>query len=176
MFARKHLVFVQRLITYPHVFKYVFMKKYYLALIYIFLVQLSFSQIIIDKDGLYYNEDNELFTGSYVEFYDNGNKKIELDLKDGKKDGKVFLYFENSEINEMRSYKEGLKHGLWETWNENKIKIAEANFNNNLKHGKWIIWDNNGVKRCEMYYVEGKKSGTWYMWDENDKLINKKEY
>ncbi|MBE9480633.1 MAG: toxin-antitoxin system YwqK family antitoxin, partial [Bacteroidetes bacterium] len=88
----------------------------------------------------------------------------------------VFLYFENSEINEMRSYKEGLKHGLWETWNENKIKIAEANFNNNLKHGKWIIWDNNGVKRCEMYYVEGKKSGTWYMWDENDKLINKKEY
>ena len=31
----------------------------------------------MDEDGLYYNEDNKLYTGTYIEFHKNGNKKIE---------------------------------------------------------------------------------------------------
>ena len=44
---------------------------------------LASAQVIIDEKGLYHNENNELYTGTYIEFYPNGNKKIEITLKEG---------------------------------------------------------------------------------------------
>ena len=48
-----------------------------------------FSQIIEGNDGLFYTEQNKLYTGLYTEFFENGQKRIELNLVDGKKDGEV---------------------------------------------------------------------------------------
>ena len=63
------------------------------------------AQVTIDEDGLYLNEHNELYTGTYIEFYTNGNKRIELSLNKGIVDGPVTLYFESGEVSEIRYYK-----------------------------------------------------------------------
>lgn len=136
----------------------------------------SFSQIREHRDGLYYNQSDELYTGSYTEFYDNGNKRVEMHLRDGEKHGKIILYFESENIQEIRSYAQGLMHGTWMTWNSVDIKIAEANYKNNLKHGKWFIWDDAGTLRYQMEYTKGKKTGHWIIWNSEGKKIKEKQY
>ncbi|MFA8433945.1 MAG: toxin-antitoxin system YwqK family antitoxin [Marinifilaceae bacterium] len=147
-----------------------------LTALFCFLVNFSFGQIFEKENGLFYDKNDELYSGTYTEFYENGSKRVEMNLKEGRKHGKIMLYFQNENIQEVRSYFEGMMDGTWMTWNQMKIKIAEANYKSNLKHGKWYIWDNKGVKRYEMEYFNGKKIGIWSIWDEKGKLISQKNY
>ncbi len=136
----------------------------------------SWGQIIEGDDGMYYASNYEPYNGEYTEQYENGSTRIEMNLVEGVKEGFVNLYFDNGNLNEIRSYKNGMMDGKWETYNIANVKIAEANYKNNKKHGQWLIWDDNGTLRCEMYYDKDKKIGNWSRWDENGKLIETKEY
>jgi len=86
------------------------------------------AQDIKEIDGLYY-ENNELYSGSYCTLHDNGQVKMEMKVKEGKKHGKVKIYFENGRLNEIRSYKNNRMHGKWEMYNEkeNQVKIKLEN-------------------------------------------------
>jgi len=151
--------------------------KYLATLIFIATFNISsFSQIIKGNDGRYYDENDKLFTGTYLEFYDNGNKKMEVSLKDGIKDGEMILYFEDGKKNEVRYFDKGNMNGIWLKWNKNEIKIGEASYKNGLKHGNWKIWDDEGNLRFSMQYQEGNKNGVWTMWDEKGNVISEKEY
>lgn len=132
-------------------------RKWFLAFSFLIAGAVSSAQVIIDENGLYHNENNELYTGTYMEFYTNGNKRIELSLEKGLINGPVTLYFESGEKNEIRSYKKGLMDGTWTTWNETGVKIGLANYKENLKHGDWFIWDDEGTLRFEMHYTRVKK-------------------
>lgn len=136
----------------------------------------SFSQSIEEIEGLYYNTSGDLYTGTYTEFYESGAKRIEMNLKEGKRNGKITLFFEDEQTQEIRSYVSGLMDGTWITWNDKSIKIAEANYRRNKKHGKWYIWDDKGVMRYEMEYREGKKVGTWFIWDASGNLIKERKF
>ncbi|MCD4663939.1 MAG: hypothetical protein K8R68_01635, partial [Bacteroidales bacterium] len=85
----------------------------------------GFSQDLEFRDGHYYKK-GMLYTGTHTAYFDNGNPKIERNIKNGLEDGLVITYFENEGKQEQRSYKEGLKDGLWITWNEKGVKTGEA--------------------------------------------------
>jgi hypothetical protein len=136
----------------------------------------AFSQLIQKDDGKFYDNHNRLYTGTYIEYYPSGGKRIEINLLDGQKHGTTLLYFESQNVQEIRSYQHNEMDGNWITRNDKGVKIAEANYRNGLKHGKWYIWDDNGTKRYEMEYHEGKKTGKWYIWDEKGVLVNQKDY
>jgi antitoxin component YwqK of YwqJK toxin-antitoxin module len=140
------------------------------------VVNQSFGQTINEIEGLYYTQSGELYTGTYTEFYESGIKRIEMNIEEGKRHGKITLYFEDNQIQEIRSYDNGLMDGTWITWNKLSVKIAEASYKRNKKHGKWYIWDDNGVKRYEMEYFEGKKTGTWYIWDEKGNVVKERKF
>ncbi|GAB4278953.1 MAG: hypothetical protein Kow0068_02770 [Marinilabiliales bacterium] len=152
------------------------MKKIILLFAGIIFISIAYSQIIEDENGVYYDQNKNLYNGTYIEFYDNGNKKIEINIVDGYKDGQTFLYFPDGTLNEIRSYKKGKMDGTWTTFNKEGKKTAIANYTDNKKDGKWIIWDDNGVKRYEMEYKEGKRSGIWTMWNENGEQVNQYNY
>ncbi|MFP4524867.1 MAG: hypothetical protein ACLFNL_00625, partial [Bacteroidales bacterium] len=63
-------------------------NKINLFLIILLLPALSFSQEITRKDGKYYNSDNELYSGTVKEYYDNGELKAEIKVENGDLDGK----------------------------------------------------------------------------------------
>ena len=138
------------------------MKKIFFLIFLFAFIKGSFSQDIIYKDGLYFKVQN-LYSGKYFEYYENGNVKMEMNILNGRLENETILYFENGTKKEIRSYKEGKKNGTWITWNEKGIKTAEAFYTMDKKDGKWTIWDDNGQKRYEMFYSDGKKIGTWYI-------------
>ena len=102
-----------------------------LLFVSVFLMSVSsFSQITEGEDGLYYSKDGTLYTGSYTEYYPSGQKKIEMTIQSGTKDGIITIFFEDGSVNELRSYKLNKKDGTWTTYNEKGQKIATAIYNN----------------------------------------------
>ncbi|HOY38417.1 MAG TPA: hypothetical protein PLK75_03890, partial [Bacteroidales bacterium] len=107
----------------------------------------SFSQGVKNIDGLYYTDKNELYTGDYIELYDNGNIKLKMHIENGQKEGETMLYFQNGSVSEARNYHKGKKHGDWVCYDTSGVKIAVAQYENNQKSGLWLIWDANGILR-----------------------------
>lgn len=132
----------------------------------------------VESDGVYFTDASQtrLFSGFYREYYESGDLKLEMYIKDGKPEGPYVVYFQNARISEVRSYHSGVFHGIWRTYNENGMLISQAEYKNGKKDGFWMVWDDSGIKRYEMQYSNGKKIGTWFMWDEKGKLISEKSY
>lgn len=146
-----------------------------IILILAFLPFWSLAQIEI-KDGIYYSEDGETYTGFYSEYFDNGNIKIKTELKNGQPDGITTLFYKTGVKKEVRSYNMGKMHGQWISFFDNEKKSAIALYEKGVKHGEWKVWDKNGVLRYIMNYEQGKKKGLWKMFDEKGDLINEKDY
>lgn len=146
--------------------------------IYIFFLMIvsGYGQTQQGSDGLYYDGKGNLFSGIYTEYYTDCLTRTTVEVENGRPNGLTKVYFENGQLEEIRSFKNGMMHGKWEKWNPQDIKIAEANYSDNKKDGKWYIWDENGTLRYDMTYVMGEKRGTWLMYNENGILLDQKEY
>lgn len=154
--------------------------KYMIRITALFIFFLAYStifgQVRKGTDGLYYDAEGKIFTGTSYEYYSDSVVQATIEIKDGKLDGLTKIYFNNGQLEEIRSYSNGMMHGKWEKWNRQNIRIAEANYSDNKKEGKWFVWDDNGVLRYDMTYSNGEKTGVWLMYDESGKLINSKQY
>ncbi len=164
------------IIIYNLVIKHSIKMKNIFLILSIITSTIVFAQINEGSDGLFYATNGTVYSGNYLEYYANGQKKVEMHITNGMKDGEITIYFEDGSINEKRNYKLNINDGLWQTFNAKNIKIAEANYLVGKKNGKWLVWDDNGILRFEMYYENGKKTSTWKMWDETGKLISEKTY
>jgi antitoxin component YwqK of YwqJK toxin-antitoxin module len=152
------------------------MKKTILILTGLMLFGSSFCQINLGDDGLYYDKNQQLFSGNYKEFYDNGQLKQDMTLISGKIDGKVSLWYRSGTLKENRMFQAGLRNGLWVSYSETGIKTGEASYKDDQKDGPWKIWDENGVLRYDMFYKKGQKSGLWIMYDANGNKTDEKRY
>ncbi|TAJ12058.1 toxin-antitoxin system YwqK family antitoxin [Marinilabiliaceae bacterium JC017] len=152
------------------------MKKLILfSLLVVFTASIN-AQLIEKEDGRYYDHNDKLYTGTYIEYYNSGDKRIEMTVLNGEKHGITTMYFENQQKQEVRSFKHNKMDGTWITWNQDGTQIGEAGYKDDVKHGKWVIWDENGTMRYEMTYSNGEKSGTWKIYNENGELVSKRKY
>ncbi len=89
--------------------------------------------VIQERNDLVYGvNQHEPFTGLYVKKYKNGQKKLEVNVKDGKRDG------------------------LEMTWDENGKKMVRRNFVDGKVEGKVVVWDKNGQTIAEIIFKDGK--------------------
>jgi len=87
------------------------------------------------RNGLVYlPNETKPFTGGFVGWYPNGQKKEEVNYIDGKEDGK------------------------YTQWYENGTKWIEQYYKDGKKDGKYTRWDLNGTKKKEVNYIDGKKT------------------
>ena len=78
------------------------MKKLILLLVISISTALEVSaQNIVLKDGLYYSENGNLFSGTYTTLFEKGNRKSTLDIVEGKVSGAATYYYENGNIMEI---------------------------------------------------------------------------
>lgn len=151
------------------------MKKLILLLAMVVTGSLLHAQLV-EKEGIFYDFNNNPYTGTYIEYFPDGDVRIEMHVKDGKKNGTTTYYFENGAKKEVRNFSNNKMDGTWITWDENGKKVAEARYKEGKKNGKWFIWDENGTLRYEMEYTDGAKTGTWSIWDEEGNLVSQKEF
>ncbi len=132
------------------------------------------AQQIEVSDGIYYL-DNKVYTGKYSE-YNADREMVRYSIRNGKLNGRVFLFDSSGNLKERRSYRAGRKQGVWYSWNDQGQKLARAAYRSDTKHGRWLIWDEHGKLRYTMRYRMGVKTGTWRMWNETGDISMEKKH
>ena len=121
-----------------------------------------------ERKGIRYLKNSDApYTGKVFTLYENGQKNIEANLKDGLLDGLISNWYENGQKMIEGNYKDDKLDGLEVSWYESGKKRGEINY----KDGKWDglqrTWHENGQKQFEAKYKDGKKDGLWLAWHEN---------
>ena len=127
---------------------------------------------IVERDGLYIKKfSDEIVNGKVFQMVDS--IKVPLGkMKDGKKEGKWMVWYDNGTKQEEQNYKDGKKNGLSTLWFENGQKSYEGTFKDGKRDGLFTEWYENGQKEEEGRYKDGEYflSNTW---NENGEIIIK---
>ena len=99
-------------------------------------------------EAIHYTKDtNKPYSGPVFSLYENGQKKEEVTLKDGKEEGKWILWYDNGQKMYEGTFKDGDSTDVWTGWYENGQKKWEGTY----KDGELIsekCWDQDGDE-CE---------------------------
>ena len=108
------------------------MKK--LLLIFTFLAFIGCKEVIdfddiTEVDYIFYiKDDMSLATGTIQSWWDNGQLKFEITVKDGEKDGVHKWWFKNGQLEFEGTYKDGGLDGVIKRWYNNGQLKSERNW------------------------------------------------
>ena len=149
------------------------------------LISVSFSQqpinyetTLIKKGQLFYTKDtNKPYSGPVFSLYDDGKKKEEGSLKDGKMISKTkWKWYKNGQKWSEGNFKDGKVDGSFTFWYENGQKNYEENYKDGIKIGSGTGWYKNGQKNFEGTYRDDKRYGLFQWWYENGQKSSERTY
>ncbi len=113
---------------------------------------------LVERGGLMYEVDSDMpFMGTAVEYHSSGQKKTEVEYRDGKPHGKATGWHKNGQKAGAGKFRDGKWHGKVTAWHENGQKMTEAEFRDN-KLIKSKCWDWNGKpKPCPEWDEEKQR-------------------
>ncbi len=160
-----------------HPKKYIFAPRFKTMRILFFLLLVTttlFSQKthrwsdLDEIKGLYYIPNTpQPFTGTGIEKHPDGQKIMEVPVKEGKINGTVREWAPSGLLLMEVNYKEGKKEGSEKGWyNNGKPRIELVNVND-LPEGKCLEWHNNGKMKSEGVYRNGVETGLHVWWHDN---------
>lgn len=110
----------------------------------------------VAHNQLYYLPNQNMpFTGKAVAKWPNGQKKTEINYKDGKRDGLKAHWYESGQKLSEISYKAGKHDGPLTVWYENGKLRRKGNNMDGKMVGIWTHWYENNQQRDEMFYISG---------------------
>ena len=119
---------------------------------YSYSEEVSEDQLVV-REGVYYkNFSTTPFTGTYVEFYENGQLLWMGNLKDGKQDGLWKGYNEKGQLVNRGNWRNGKQHGLYETFYENGQLWTRSNYKDGELHGLSEQFYENGQLKSQINY------------------------
>jgi antitoxin component YwqK of YwqJK toxin-antitoxin module len=129
------------------------------------------------RNGMYYEVNQPTpFTGLLQELYPDGQRKREMNIKDGLKQGIETEWHENGQKSSDMNYKDGLKQDVETRWRKDGTKMSVLNLKDGKKHGVYNKWHENGKKSEEVTYKDGKKEGLVTTWHDNGKKSAETNY
>lgn len=104
----------------------------------------------LENEGKYVKGEKE---GTWIEYYENSNKKTIQKYKNGKREGKIKTYFENKELRTEGEFENGKREGKWTFYYENGEKKAEGRYEKDEKVKKWKYYNTNGELKEEIKHT-----------------------
>jgi len=96
----------------------------------------------------YYKVDNKgIPTKEKIgEAYFRANKQEYMGggIKDGKRDGKWYAFFEDGSVQTEISYSDGIVHGVYNIIRENGKPLIKGHYDHGICDGTWYWYDENG--------------------------------
>ena len=107
--------------------------------------------------SLYYLDLEGNISGSYTCFYENGDKKSEVEYLSGEKHGSSFTWYKDGQISEISQYSNGLKNGTCTKYYSNGSKKYKGNFINGNPTGLFKVWRSTGEYVGFRNFIQEKK-------------------
>lgn len=108
--------------------------------------------------------------GSYKEFYENGNLKVEGNFKEGKQHGSYKKYYSNGEIHIKGSYKDGELDGVRKTYYKNGELEKKEKYKAGKLHGSFKSYYENGELNVKTSYTNDTLDGDYEKYDDKGQL------
>ena len=116
-------------------------------------------------------------TGSWIEYFCNGNMKNKLTFMNGRPDGYAIMYHENGKISEEGNWKVNKWVGNYKLYYENGQVQHDFVFSAAGKRdGPQTYYFDNGQKAIEGTFANGKESGLIKEFYENGDIKAEKNY
>ena len=112
------------------------------------------------------------YTGKIFLLHENGQKKFEGNIKEGKQDGLHMEWFEDGQKQGEVNFTSG---HITKTvsWHKNGQKAEEVNFKNSSPDGLWTEWHENGQKKRERAYEAGFiVKGSEKLWNSQGETVD----
>lgn len=116
------------------------------------------------------------YSGTAIEEFADGRKKMQVPIKDGKIDGMVRQWAVNGQKTFEADYEMGVQVGRETQWFANGQKSLEIPYQEGNPHGLCQEWYKHGRKKSEGQFVNGKEEGEHNWWFFNGKLDQKLTY
>ncbi|UCE60996.1 MAG: toxin-antitoxin system YwqK family antitoxin [Phycisphaerales bacterium] len=127
-------------------------------------------EIVVDENG------NQVPHGLTTQFWDNGQKKLEMQYDCGVRHGPRHSWYEDGSQWAVGEFLNGKDHGTWTVWYSDGSKSQEFTMIEGAWHGKHTVWHPNGKVRSEVVWDHGRRQGPVRYWDEYGNLIKEDHY
>jgi len=113
-----------------------------------------------------YNTDNEVVCGEGIHFFLDKEVALLFGLYNVK-EGVYQSWYDNGQKRIECNYRDGNREGLFQSWYDNGKIIEECHYLDNKREGLYQCWWKNGQKMIECYYQDGKEDGVYQKWYDN---------
>ena len=94
--------------------------------------------------------------GLRIEYWENGEKRLEECWLDGQKEGLFFRWYENGSPKSKELYQRDTLEGVARYWYENGHKRERTAYKHGEKHGFSLLYSPNGKRTAIQRYKHGK--------------------
>jgi antitoxin component YwqK of YwqJK toxin-antitoxin module len=118
-------------------------------------------------------------TTTETEKYEDGKIKVEKTYKkvNGEKELiKEVHYHPNGQKYIEGNYKDNKREGYWASWFENGQLWSEGEFRNGLSEGKRTVYHENGKVYYEGNFKDGERVGVWRFFNDAGVLTTETDY
>lgn len=128
---------------------------------------------IITLNNISYDIYNfELFSGEFINVYDNGNKKMILKIRKGKLNGTITEYYSNGIIKFIGDYYNNqMANGCASFYYQNGNLSHYFCYKNGKQDGSQVILYENGNMKVQAEMKQGRLMGTELIFRENGTLL-----
>ena len=120
---------------------------------------------LVRRDGrLYAPGESTPFDGVLYENFPGSKRKLEIEIRDGRADGRSLGYFENGNLEVEEFFTAGVSHGLRTRWDAEGRKRSEERIEHGKLNGLHLEWHANGAKALAMTLHDNQPEGTAEAW------------
>lgn len=122
------------------------------------------------RDGIHYLQStNKPITGETREFFENGQLKVSVRYRDGKKNGISEIFREDGQLRSSVTYQNGYKEGLEKSYKSDGSTYFIATNSNGKRNGVFISYYD--AKSFKGNYLEDLRHGLWEVFNDQDEKI-----
>ena len=119
----------------------------------------STDQLLLSEGKFYALGESEPYTGTVVDWHDNGQKQYEAQMVDGVAEGKAVEWYENGQKMTEVTLKDGQPVGTLTGWHSNGAKQFEMPLHAGQPHGLLTEYDTGNRRLNTTRYVGGLRKG-----------------
>ncbi len=102
--------------------------------------------------------------------------KIEVEMKNGKKQGSFVKYFINGKLDTRCTYQDDLLEGQEDKFHIQGYKVSTTNYLHGKKHGLHILYYPNGEIVEQGFFYEDLFDGDWKYYDDRGVLVGEGKF
>jgi len=122
------------------------------------------------KSETHYRFGKETGTTVYYHFW-YPTKTMEIEMRKGKRNGKLIKRFFDDKIELIAYYKNDLLEGVETSFYKNGNRSVETHYKKGVKNGPVTSWYSNGMIRESGAFVNDMFDGEWENFDERGLLV-----